>query len=217
MDENKAKRLYQHALEYASTNRPDELAWGRSITPDTLEKMTAKQFLAEYCWVVYASGFRVSVIEQKFGQLTAAFQKFDIEKLAEMESVEPVLDIINNERKARGFLRGAKRIHQEGFSNFKRRIQMDGMEVLRELPYIGEVTQKHLAKNIGLLDVPKGDVWLVRLAAKCDAPSVEALTTYLAEEFGETQHVIDLVLWRFCADSGWKRFGFGGLDEFVEG
>jgi hypothetical protein len=213
---DKARRLYQHALEYASQNRPSELAWGRSVTPDTLENMTADQFLTEYCWVVYASGFRVSVIEKKFDQLKAAFQDFDIEKLAEMQSVEPVLTIFNNVRKANGFLRGAKQIHREGFSNFKKRLQQDGMKVLRGLPYIGEVTQKHLAKNIGLQDVPKDDVWLVRLTEKCDAASVEELTSYLAREFDETQHTVDLVLWRFCADGGWRQFGFSGLDEFLE-
>jgi hypothetical protein len=213
---DKAKRLYQHALEYASQNHPDELAWGRSVTPNTLENMTAGQFLTEYCWVVYASGFRVSVIEKKFDQLKAAFQGFDIEKLAKMESTEPVLAIFNNVRKANGFLEGAKQIHKQGFSNFKKRLQQDGMKVLRELPYIGEVTQKHLAKNIGLLDVPKDDIWLVRLREKCNAASVEELTSYLAREFDETQHTVDLVLWRFCADSGWKALGFNGLDEFLE-
>lgn len=59
--------------------------------------------------------------------------------------------------------------------------------------------------------------WLVRLTEKCKTVSVKALTAYLAKEFGETQHIVDLVLWRFCANNGWKEFGFNSLDEFLAG
>jgi hypothetical protein len=33
--------------------------------------------------------------------------------------------------------------------------------------------------------------------------SAEALVSYLAIEFNEKQGVVDIVLWRFCADAGW--------------
>ncbi len=217
MERQKAKRLYQFSYNYAKENRPDELKWGKSISPDTFENLTAKQFLEEYCWVVYASGFKVKIIEQKFPHLQKAFRNFDLDQLAEMESLEEVLSIFNNRRKAEGFLKGARKIHQEGFEQFKVRVKQEGMKTLKELPGIGEITQKHLAKNIGLTDVPKDDIWLDRLANLCNASSVNSLTEYLAGEFGETQNVVDLVLWRFCADSGWRALGFGSLEEFLEG
>ncbi len=215
MDTQKAKRIYQFSYDYAKTNRPDELEWGQSISANTFKNLTARQFLEEYCWVVYAAGFKVKIIEQKFSALQKAFQDFDLHKLAKMESPDEALRVFNNRRKAEGFLKGAKAIHREGFARFKARVEQEGMAALKALPGIGEITQKHLAKNIGLTDVPKDDIWLERIARLCNASNVNSLTEYLADEFGETQNVVDLVLWRFCADNAWKPLGFDSLEAFL--
>ena len=56
------------------------------------------------------------------------------------------------------------------------------------------------------MDVSKDDVWLVRLAREFHAASVEHLTTFLAEEYGEKQGTVELVLWRFCADGACEKW-----------
>ncbi len=79
------------------------------------------------------------------------------------------------------------------------------MATLQELPYIGKITQKHLARNVGLLDVSKDDIHLRRLAKKFSAPSVQALTSFLAQAFRTREGIVDLVLWRYCADGSLKQ------------
>lgn len=51
-----------------------------------------------------------------------------------MRSIRPVLEIFNNERKAKAFLEGSKAIDKEGFSNFKKRLRKEGIDMLEELP-----------------------------------------------------------------------------------
>lgn len=196
MNRTKAASFYRKALAYINENHPDELKWVRNLSPDTFQKMDVQGFPWEYCWVVYASGFRVSTVAKKFDALMSAFHEFNLEKLNKMKSVKAALAVINNQRKAAGFLKGAKSIHQEGFLGFKDRLKDNAPTVLQELPYIGPTTWRHLARNIGLMDVSKDDVHLKRLMKAFNAPSVDALTSYLATTFQESEGVVDLVLWR---------------------
>lgn len=217
MKEQKAEAFYYAALGHVSLTHPADLEWARSVTPDTFDRIGPQDFLKHYCWVVYASGFRVSVIEKIFPRLRSAFQDFDIERLSEMNSLEPVIAVFGNKRKAASFLQGAKLIHKQGFANFKASLKLDGITALERLPGIGSITSKHLAKNVGLADVPKGDVWLQRLAGLFSASNVDSLVAHLARESGETQHTVDYVLWQFCADSGWEAHGCTDLADYVEG
>lgn len=194
--------LYKKALDYTQDKRAEELEWARGINKSTFKNIRSKGFLAEYCWVVYASGFKVSIVEEKFPVLKSAFKDFDLQRLSRMRSVKQALEAINHVGKAEGFLEGAKKIHEEGFSDFKKRLRKDGIDVLCELPYIGDITKKHLAKNIGLSDLAKDDIWLERIKELVYATSVDEVTGYLSKKFDESEHVIDVVLWRYCADKG---------------
>ena len=216
MDKKRVRSFFKVAHEFMIKNFPDELEYIRDSSPEKFRKMNAKEFLGEYCWVVYASGFSERILSEKFANLEKAFKNFDIEKLCKMRSLKEVLRIFNNERKANCFLNGVKQIHKEGFSNFKKRVLKEGMEVLKELPGIGDVTKKHLARNIGISDVSKDDIWLKRLAQKLKARDVEELTEFLAKEFNEKRGVVDIILWRFCAEKAWKEYGFNTLDAFVK-
>jgi hypothetical protein len=206
MNEELALDCFRAALAYVSEHCPEELEWVRGITPELFDRMTCPEFLEEYCWVVYAAGFRVSTLTKKFGALKTAFCDFDIDCICQMKSLDPALGVINNQRKAKGFVEGCRRIRGEGFENFKARVKTGGMDALQSLPYIGSVTKKHLARNIGLLDVSKNDVHLVRLVREFGACEVEELTSFLSEETGEKQGVVDLVLWRYCADGAWEEW-----------
>lgn len=208
-----ACQCFQAASTYVSAECADELEWVRGITPDSFDTLTCAGFLEEYCWVVYAAGFRVSILTEKFGQLKAAYCDFHLDRICEMPSIDPALAVINNRRKAESFVEGCRRIAAEGFGRFKARLKSTGMEALQGLPFIGSVTQKHLARNIGLHDVAKDDIWLVRLAEDFHAQSVNELTSYLAEQFGEKEGTVDLILWRFCANGAWERWRQGPIGE----
>jgi len=199
MDERRAKEIFERAMDHIRQEHPEVLEWAENVNQDTFKWLKSKEFLDEYCWVIYASGFRVAVIEAKFPLLRKAFKDFDLTALARMRSLKAVLDVFNNERKAECFLAGSKAIADEGFAKFKRRLKDQGVCVLETLPGIGPITKFHLAKNIGLVDEAKPDIWLVRAAKECSA-SVDELVTFLSKRNQMSRHVVDVTLWQYGAD-----------------
>jgi hypothetical protein len=200
MDEALATTLAQAALDHLRQQHPAMYRRIRRIGPDTFRYLKAKTFLKLYCRAVYGSDFKAAIVQAKFPALKRAFHHFDLDALAQMESIVPALAVLNNERKARCFLQGAQAIAAEGFIAFKRRLRRNGLAVLQELPGIGPVTQYQLAKDIGLMDVPKPDVWLRRMAALCGTEDVFELIAYMAQVTGEPLRVIDAALWNYALD-----------------
>ena len=129
--------------------------------PLDFDDLDVSGFLGEYCWVVFASGFRYAVVKDKFPAISKLFRSFDLETLARMEAVARERLPIRNKRKADGLLAGCRMIAEEGFSAFKDRLDRERIDALEALPGIGPVTKHHLAKNIGLCDTAKPDVCLV--------------------------------------------------------
>lgn len=215
MEKKKAKLFFKAAMDYMVENYEDELDWARKLSYKTLKNITSTEFLWQYCWVVYGSGFKVSVIEGKFDNIEKAFMDFDIEKISKMKSIKSVLRVFNNERKANSFLKGVKLIHKERFSKFKERIQKEGMTALEELPGIGAITKKLLARNIGLADVAKDDVHLQKLVKYLNATDEKELTDYLSGEFGEKKGVVDAILWRFCEQKQWETYDCNSLKDYI--
>lgn len=195
------QEFFETASKYCHENFPDELNWAKKTDSNTFKYLKAKTFLSEYCWVVYASGFKVSIIEEKFPKLKCAFKDFDLESLSRMRSIKPVLEIFNNEIKADCFLKGCKLLSEEGFSTFKIHLKNEGVDYLERLPGIGPITKFHLAKNIGLIDVEKPDIWLVRVADKHNS-TVAEIVDFLSIKYKISRHVVDVILWRYLADNG---------------
>lgn len=71
------------------------------------------------------------------------------------------------------------------------------VEWLGGLPWIGEITKFHLAKNFGV-DCVKPDVHLARLATALGTDP-DTLCADLAKATGFRKATIDLILWRACA------------------
>ncbi len=203
MKKRTAERLFEMAHAHISEMDPEGLAWALKRGDRRFAGITSRAFVGEYCWVVYASGFKVSILEVKFSKLEHAFKDFDLASISRMRSVSAALKVINHDTKARCFLEGCKSIAQEGFRNFKHRLEVCGLCPLEALPGIGPITKYHLAKNIGLQDTAKPDIWLERAASLCST-SVNGLVEYLSHEYRMSRHAVDLVLWKYGAD---ERFG----------
>ena len=73
----------------------------------------------------------------------------------------------------------------------------DKVAALRALPWIGDITALHLAKNFGA-DVAKPDVHMERLA-RAEATTTEELCSRLSIETGYRAATVDTILWRACA------------------
>lgn len=106
MKKREAEMLFGAAMGYIADNHPDELKWARKIKP--FINMTPKEFLWMYSWVIYTAGFKVSVIEDKFPKIQKAFKNFDIDRIARMKSLRPVLKVFSNGKKASSLVKGTK-------------------------------------------------------------------------------------------------------------
>lgn len=73
----------------------------------------------------------------------------------------------------------------------------DKVEFCATLPWIGQITKYHLAKNFGA-QVAKPDVHLQRLADR-EGCTAQQLCERLAAESGYRVPTVDLLLWRACA------------------
>lgn len=73
----------------------------------------------------------------------------------------------------------------------------DKLDFLVRLPWIGDITKYHLAKNFGI-DVAKPDVHLQRIA-DLEGCSAQALCERIAAETGLRVATVDTLLWRACA------------------
>ena len=73
----------------------------------------------------------------------------------------------------------------------------DKVSALRSLPWIGDVTALHLAKNLGA-NVAKPDVHMERLA-RAENTSTKELCARLSAASGYRAATVDTILWRACA------------------
>jgi 3-methyladenine DNA glycosylase/8-oxoguanine DNA glycosylase len=162
--------------------------------------MNADDFLEWYGWVVYTAGFKEATIEKKFPALRKAFKGFKVEYVSKMSTLSPVLKVFKNKGKARSVVKGAKMISEDWFTNLKQCKPKQAVNILDELPGIGPVNKYQLARDIGLADVPKPDIWIIRITKLSKFTNYKKMIGYLSGKFGETYGVVDMILWAFCAD-----------------
>jgi hypothetical protein len=175
----------------------NEIEWQDSASLDNLQENT---FLQEYAWVVLTSGMSEFVIRSKFCQISECFYSWrSAESIANHADacIRDAMQVFRHAPKIRAIASTATTIAKVGFQIFKRRLCDEPMPTLRTLPYIGPVTQYHLAKNIGF-DVAKPDRHLVRIARLFGFLTVHEFCTAVASEVGFRIAVVDLVFWRFA-------------------
>jgi hypothetical protein len=174
-----------------------EIEWQDSRSLDLL---TEDSFLQEYAWVVLASGMREAVVRRKFPSISGCFFSWSSAKrIADHAEacVQAALRVFRHEPKMRAIVFTAGLIANEGFARFRQSLQARPLDTLLGLPYIGPVTQYHLAKNIGV-NVAKPDRYLVRIAHLFGYPTVQDFCEAVSRETGSKAAVVDLVFWRFA-------------------
>ena len=158
------------------------------------------EFLRELAWVILNSGMRESVIRRRFTRIDDAFMGFSsaicIKKHRDRCFCE-AMEVFGHEKKIKAIISAACRVAMVGFSSVKAWLISDGTEYLRTFDYLGPVTSKHLAKNLGI-EVAKPDRHLLRIADATGYSSVAKLCADLSVLSGDSQPVVDLVLWRFA-------------------
>lgn len=179
------------------TNSPyaAEIEWQRSVSQ---HKFSETRFLREYAWVVLNSGFRESVVRRYFDYISLCFCDWesaeDIVK-NEIACITAAESVFKNRRKLNAIATTAKYVHTYGFSQLRRNFSNNPINALIGLPFIGNTTVWHLAKNLGA-NVAKPDRHLMRLAMSFGYHDVGHMCRDIEDEIGDCVAVADLVLWR---------------------
>lgn len=134
-----------------------EIIWAESLMPCG----DPERFLYEYVWVVLCSGLKEQVARRIESRVLAA--------LLERGHITPHEFGHDGKRAAIENMFACYRHHYESY-----RASDDKLAYLRKLPFIGGITQYHLAKNLGM-DVVKPDRHLVRIAEKFETTPGRAL------------------------------------------
>jgi hypothetical protein len=197
--------VYQAAKQYVLTHGyADEFAWQGSLD---FASFTESDLLREASWVILCSGFREAVVRQSFDFISLCFCDWEsaaaICKYAE-HCEATALTRFSNRRKIRAIIKSAEHVQQTGFDEFKTQVLADPIETLKALPFIGDITAFHLAKNLGLATA-KPDRHLQRLAMLLGYGGAASLCLDLSLISGDSVQVVDLVLWRFAERNGYAQ------------
>lgn len=153
----------------------DEIRWAEHI-----KCRHSADFFAEYVWVVISSGLKNQVAQKIYSKVMAAL----IDRV-------PVHGVFKHRGKVRAIYHVAANL-QEIYLEYV--VTRDKLEYLKSLPWIGDITKYHLAKNLGI-DICKPDRHLVRIANQYNL-TPQKLCVELARETKNRVAVIDQVLWR---------------------
>lgn len=171
-----------------------ELAWQGRVGR---EPLTTSAFVQEAAWVVLCSGMSESVVRAKFPALTASLGGFDPAWIVRRRAAAQAaaLKVFGHRRKIEAILEIASTAQTLGPVGLGKAMA-DPEPFLTGLPYVGPVTWRHLAKNLGV-PVAKADRHLSRVAAAAGRSSVDRLCTEISQSLGEPVAVVDIVWWRW--------------------
>lgn len=159
-----------------------DVRWSENVEPPA----SAYDLAREAVFVICNSGMKHSVAVPIFDRVMAALEEnqHPSSVFGHGGKVSAIVYIWNNRR---GLL--------EEFRNLA--TDDDRLAWCGELPWIGNITKYHLAKNFGV-DVAKPDVHLQRLA-DLHGETVQGLCERLGAKCGLKARTIDVILWRACA------------------
>lgn len=194
-----AKRYVAAKRVVVDAGHADEIAWQARAGQ---EAVTPRRFVREAAWVVLSAGMSEGVVRSRFPAVSHAMHDFDPAGMVSRrpEVREAALAAFGHVRKIDAILdigRVAQALGQNGLAE---RLA-DPEPFLVTLPYIGPITWRHLAKNLGA-PVAKADRHLVRIAAAAGRADVDSLCDEIAGWLGEPVAVVDLVLWRWAVLHG---------------
>lgn len=193
-----SKEAFLFASSFVSKNGySSEIKWQESVS---IDQLCEQVFLREYAWVVLAAGFREAILRRKFPAISNCFFWWgSAEEIANnsQSCVQSAMRVFKHQAKMKAIAQTASLIAREGFLSFKNKLNAAPIATLQGLPYVGNVTKYHLAKNIGI-DVAKPDRHLTRIAQLFDYPTAQMFCEEIAREVGTRVAVVDLVFWRFA-------------------
>ena len=171
-----SRQFYELRQKVVSAGFGEEIVWQESVT----EPDTADEFMWQYIWVVLSSGMKNQIVRIIERRIVRAYN-----------DGLPISSVFNHQGKVKA-IEYMIANHDDLFEKYLE--ANDRLDFLKTLPYIGDITKYHLAKNLGE-DVVKPDRHLVRIAQKFDT-DCNTLCSRLADSTGYRKATVDLILWR---------------------
>jgi hypothetical protein len=169
-----------------------EIAWQAAAGP-----LTPQRFVQEAAWVILSTGMSEAVVTGLFPQFVEQLGGLNPDWLALHAPIARTcaLRIFGHEKKVESILHIADIARALGSDGLRQKMQ-NPESFLLSLPYIGPVTWRHLAKNLGA-PVAKADRHLTRFAKSAGRRSVDDLCAEISTWLGDPIAVVDIVLWRW--------------------
>lgn len=204
--------IYKFAEDFVIKNGfyyPDVVPIKSILETEWYKTIDINGFLREYIWVVLCSGFKVSVVSQKWSEIEKSMHGFDIWKMRE-ENIDHLLQQcpIKNKLKLHSILKAAYMITHRFIHDMHNSDATHIHNQLLKLPYIGNITVWHLMRNIGI-DCYKPDRHIIKLSEIMHIKPDDIFSTIIKSGAAKYIGVADVILWRACAS-------LGGADKFVE-
>lgn len=195
--------IFDRMLNFGVTNYLTEILTLENH--GSYREMSLNEIFAEYVWVVMASGYKATIVMKYWKEFSRVLHDFDPIQVARLGWVELP---IRHQAKTRAILKTARWIYMMGRAKFEE-TYLSSIDKMTRLPFIGEITKFHLARNLGYPDVVKPDLHLVRLARhlKYSTPyeMVVAFQEYVRtarKDYFYKISTLDFICWRYCADHG---------------
>jgi hypothetical protein len=160
--------------------------------------LTEEVFLGESAWVVLCSGFRASVVRDRFSGVSSAFLGWSSATEISTRRDECIRDGLRHFNSTRKLSAIADIAAVAAVTGVERIRALNGEELVAfcaGLPFVGPITAYHLAKNLGA-DVAKPDRHLTRLAKDLGFQQVSEMCAGLAALSNDRVSIVDSVLWR---------------------
>lgn len=156
----------------------DEVEWCETVTAP----VDAIGFAGQAVWVILCSGMKAQIARLIEAKVWPA-----------IHAGRPVSSVFGHDGKSAAI----ETIWRDRAALFEAFLAAaDKVEFCKTLPWIGDITKWHLAKNLGV-DCAKPDIHLSRVAAFYGTTPA-ALCESLARSTGERVATVDYVIWRAC-------------------
>lgn len=173
-------------IEFYNQAKKDIIQKGYQKEIDFVEQrkfddITSGEFFWQYVYVVFNAGMKNQVAE-------SMYRKF----------VESGIDAVKHLGKRKAIELAIKE-YKWWFKELKELDTIiDKLLFLKSLPWIGDITKYHLARNLGI-DVAKPDRHMMRLADKFGYDSnVMYMCNDISKQVGARIGTVDVILWRYC-------------------
>ena len=206
------EEYFKRAYKFALDNYKDTID---EIQNTEFKYLQSETFFSQYIWTVYTSGFNAKIVSNMWPKLVLVYNKLYHCSYLENDTIKSskdtirsqALEICNNKRKVDAIIQMSDilgEVLKTGKWLEYKNNNLDTPDKLEKLPFIGKITKNHLARNIGILNVVKEDLHLVRMGNHWGFKTGLELCKKIQETYNLELGIIGLIYWYSASQFGTK-------------